>query len=46
MIKSLLEDDILSSEISFTSKITFIEGFFFFRRETEAKVPKIITKIL
>lgn len=46
MIKSLLEDDILSSEISFTCKITLIKGFFFFRSETEAKVPKIIIAIL
>lgn len=39
MMKSLLEVNTLSDEISFTSNNTFIEGFFFFNCETEAKVP-------
>lgn len=40
MMKSLLEDDILSGIIPFTNNKTFVEGFFNFRRATDTKVPK------
>lgn len=39
MMKSLLKNDKLSGDISFTSNNTFVEGFFFLSRMTEANVP-------
>lgn len=41
MIKSLLEIDTLSGKIVFTDNNTIVEGFFFFKRATAAKVPEI-----
>lgn len=39
MMKSLLENDKLSADISFTSNNTLVEGFFFLIRMTEENVP-------